>query len=102
MSQITYEPVGYRILVEFVPVEESYGIIAKPKQTVKSEQNAQVRAKLIAMGPESFTTYEAHHRPEVGDMLLVAKYGGFEIPGDENKNLRIYNDEDVAAIERSV
>jgi len=97
--KISYEPLGYRVLVEFIPVEKSTGIIIKASQTVKAEQTAQVRAKFLKAGPNAFDTYEADRVPREGDIVLVAKYGGFEVPGDGNELLRIYNDEDIAAVE---
>jgi len=93
-----WAPLGYRVLVEFEPVEEKIGSIIIADQTRRSEQQAQVVATLVDMGPNAFDDYSADARPERGSKVLVAKYGGFEIPGDENKLLRIYNDEDVAAV----
>jgi len=97
--KVSYEPLGYRVLVEFIAVEETYGMFVKPAQTKKAEQGAQVRAKFIKAGPNAFDNYEAQIKPREGDIVLVAKYGGFEIPGDGNEQLRIYNDEDIAAVE---
>ena len=105
MSDKAYDPIGYRVLVKFLPVQEQSGIIIKATETVSKEQQAQVRAELVAMGPNAFEHYQAANRPEPGDILLVAKYGGFSVPdadGNADKYLKVYNDEDVAAIERSV
>ncbi len=97
--KVSYEPLGYRVLVEFLPVEESYGMFVKPPQTKKSEQGAQVRAKFLKAGPNAFDNYQSTIKPREGDIVLVAKYGGFEVPGDGNELLRIYNDEDIPAVE---
>ena len=99
MSKVKYMPLGYRLLVEFLPVEEKTGIIIKAAQTVKSEQQAQMRAKILAIGPSAFSEYQADHTPKVGDTVLVAKYAGFKVPGEDNDLLHVYNDEDVAAVE---
>ena len=96
----SYEPLGYRVLVKFFPTEEkTSGGIILAEQTRKNEQQAQVRATVVAVGPDAFNTYTASRIPEPGDVVLVAKYGGFQVPGEENKLLVIYNDEDIAAVE---
>ena len=95
---IKWEPLGYRVLVKFEPVEEKVGSIIIADQTRKLEQQAQVVATILSYGPDAFDSYNSGIKPEIGAKVLVSKYGGWSVPGDESKLLQVYNDEDIAAV----
>ena len=97
------QALGYRVLVRFDAVEETpQGGIIIASETKRKEQQAQVKATLVHIGPNAFDSYSDNPHVKVGATVLVSKYGGMEVPGEGNELLRIYNDEDIAAVEVSV
>ena len=65
------------------------------EETVAQEQNQQVLATILKVGPSAVV--DENLVP--GTRVLIAKWGGATIPGEENKLLRIINDEDINGFE---
>lgn len=102
MNTSGIEPLDVRVLVYPDPVEEvtKGGIILAPTVTEK-EKYATVKAELIAVGANAFA--EAMRNPEFippvpGNRVMIAKYGGVNIKGDDGKDYRLLNDEDIVAV----
>jgi len=96
-------PLDNRVLVKPDPVEEvTKGGIILPGQHTEREAMAQIRATLVAAGvnawAEAAATSEAFAPPEPGARVLIAKYGGILIKGDDGEEYRIMNDVDVTAV----
>jgi chaperonin GroES len=90
-------PVGYRVLVEPDKIDEkTKGGLFLPPTTQEREQHAAIKGTVIAVGAQA---WDDDDEPwvGVGDRIIFAKYGGFEVE-DEGKTYRILNDEDVVAI----
>jgi co-chaperonin GroES (HSP10) len=94
--QTNWEPHQHRILVEVDPVEEKVGTIILTKETVEREQNQQVMATILKVGPTAEVDESIIHP---GARVLIAKWGGTNIPGDGNEQLKVINDEDINAVD---
>jgi co-chaperonin GroES (HSP10) len=93
---MNWRPHRHRILVRVDVVENrTKGNIILAEQTRVREQAQQVRATILAIG-ESAVVDDALR---VGDRVLIAKWGGLEVP--ESDNLRLVADEDICAVEVS-
>lgn len=104
MNTSGIEPLDVRVLVRPDPVEEKVGSIFIPQQEQERQQYAQVKATLIAAGvnawEEAAARSAAFTAPQPGARVLIAKYGGITVKGDDGEDYRILNDEDVTAVLR--
>lgn len=93
-------PLDLRVLVRPDPVEEltKGGIILI---ATDQEKYAQCKATLIEAGEnawEEAASRSPHFtKPGPGDRILIAKYGGILLKGNDGVDYRIMNDEDVVA-----
>lgn len=93
-------PLDNRVLVkpDTVETKTKGGIILIDTD---KEQMAQVRATLVAAGvnawAEASATSPAFTAPQAGARVLIAKYGGIVIKGDDGEDYRIMNDTDITA-----
>ena len=96
---MSWIPLQHRVLVEIDEVMDKFSgsVIARLEDTKVKEQQAQVLATVLSIGPSA----ACDDRMEVGSKVMVAKWGGMTPPGDDNKRLRIMNDEDICAMEVS-
>jgi len=91
-----FDPLDLRVLIKLDEVEEfSEGGILLANKTKKDEQMAQVTGTIIAKGENAFS--ELYDKPDVGDRVVIGKYVGWLTTGDDEKDYRIVNDEDVIA-----
>jgi co-chaperonin GroES (HSP10) len=95
-NQSGFRATGHRILLEVEVIEHKTesGIILQSK-TVEAEQNVQVVAKVIEIGPDAWSDKSTDYCA-VGDKVLVGKYTGkfHESPHDK-KLYRFVNDLDI-------
>jgi co-chaperonin GroES (HSP10) len=91
-----WEPHQHRILVEVDPAEEKVGSIILTQETVTREQNQQVMATVLKIGPTAEVDENIIYE---GARVLIAKWGGSNIPGEGNERLKVINDEDINAVE---
>ena len=101
MNTSGIEPLDVRVLVRPDKVEEvtKGGIILAPTITEK-EQFATVKATLVAAGVNAFAEAKANPAftaPGPGDRVMIAKYGGVNIKGDDGEDYRLMNDDDIVA-----
>lgn len=92
-------PLGERILIKPEPIEEisKGGIVVTVGDNKKSEQAAQVRGTVLALGAQAYREYDEPWC-KVGDTILYQKYSGMRVPGDDGKlrdDLLILNDLDI-------
>lgn len=94
-------PTGYQVLVKIDAVEEktAAGIILPP-QIVEREQLAAAKGVLSAASPLAFG-YErwpdGAQQPVVGTRVLIRKFGGVDIKGDDGADYRVCEDKDILA-----
>jgi len=95
------EPLDVRVLVLPDPVEDKVGSIFIPQQEQERQQFAQVKATMVAAGVNAWVEAKASpafKAPEPGARVLIAKYGGINVTGDDGATYRIMNDADVTAV----
>lgn len=97
-------PTGHRILILLDDVEKvnttQSGIVVAVGSVKAKEQEAQVSATVIDMGP---TCYNLKHMGEeawckIGDRITIAAYSGMRMHQGMNPRLRMINDEDVTGV----
>lgn len=88
-------PHEHRVLVRIDKVENiTAGGIHLPGEAVIKEQNQQVMATVVDVGPTAVADADLVYP---GARVLIAKWGGATIP-DSDGLLRVINDEDINAI----
>lgn len=93
-------PLDLRVLVKPDTAEKvtSGGIILPPSSTDR-DKYAMAKATLIAVGEnaweEAASRSGAFARPAPGDRVLIAKYGGVVLTGEDGEEYRLLNDEDI-------
>lgn len=103
MNTSGIQPLDLRVLVLPDPPEEKTksGIIL-PDAHKEKEKFATMKATLIAVGENAWEEAAARSKnfvkPVPGDRVLISKYGGVLLTGDDGKDYRIMNDDDVTAI----
>ena len=91
-------PVEDKVLLLPDEVSDSVGPIVKPDIVKAQEQMAQVRATLIASGPNAFIEWD-DPKPSPGNRVYVCKYAGIDnISGADGKKYKICTDQDITAI----
>lgn len=95
-------PLDVRVLVKPDPVEaKSKGGIILPDEHKEQQKFATVKATLVAVGVNAWaeaSRTEAFSAPQPGDRVLIAKYGGIVLTGDDGEDYRLLNDEDVIGV----
>lgn len=95
-------PLDNRVLVKPDNVEnKTAGGIYLPDDHTDKQQMAQIRATLVAAGVNAWAEAKVSpdfEAPAPGSRVLIAKYGGIVIDGDDGEKYRIMNDEDITAI----
>ena len=96
MTEVGIIPLGDRVLVEVVKIEERTkgGIILPPEYRDKREM-AQLEAVVIANGETADQKLDIW--PEPGDRVVITKYAGV-IYQREDQEFRIVNADDIIAI----
>lgn len=95
-------PIDLRVLVLPDPVEDrSPGGIILPEQAKEKGKFETIKATLVAIGEnaweEAAGRSAAFRKPLPGDRVIIAKYGGILLTGEDGKDYRLMNDVDVIA-----
>jgi co-chaperonin GroES (HSP10) len=101
MNTSGLQPLDVRVLVLPDPVAEKVGSIFVPDAHKEREKFAQMKGTLVAIGVNAWAEAaqtQGFVKPVPGDRVLISKYGGVLVTGDDGKDYRIMNDEDVTAI----
>lgn len=101
MNTSGFQPLDLKVLVMPDPVQDKVGNIFIPEQAKEKEEFATMKGTLIAVGENAWEEAASRSpnftRPKPGDRILIAKYGGILLKGDDGEKYRIMNDEDVIA-----
>lgn len=92
-------PAGHRVLVKPDPAEKKTesGIIIQYESKSRVDQ-AQVTGTLVDIGSSAWKDYsDGQPWAKVGDRVLFAKFGGYEI-NIKGELHRVMNDEDITAV----
>jgi chaperonin GroES len=102
MNTSGIRPLDLRVLVRPDPVAEKVGSIFVPEAAKEREKYATMKATLVAVGENAWEEAASRSanfaKPVPGDRVLISKYGGVLITGDDGNEYRIMNDDDVTAI----
>lgn len=100
------EPIEFKVLVRPKKAEErTKGGIVLPEQVVEKDQHAAMEGEVIAMSPLAFTYEEwpaGSRKPEVGDVVVFARYAGITVKGNDTVEYRLMNDKDIVAVRRAL
>lgn len=101
-----FYPVEYNVIVYPEIVEEkTAGGIILPGSKKDMDQTASVRGRLVAVSPLAFNYDEwpeNARKPQVGDEVVFAKYGGILIEGKDGVECRVLKDKDIMAVFEAV
>lgn len=100
-NQSGIHPMDLRVLVKPHQVEDKIGSIFIPDSKKESDQYAQCKATIVAVGEnaweEASARSDAFRKPIPGDRVLISKYGGITVKGSDGEDYRLLNDEDITA-----
>jgi len=93
-------PLDLRVLVRPDSAETvTKGGIILPEPEVDKKKMAMMKGTLVAVGvnawEEAARRSPEFERPQAGDRVLIAKYGGVIVTGLDGEDYRLLNDEDV-------
>lgn len=93
---------GEKLVVKPIPTERvTEGGIVVPENAAKRQDWAQMRAKVISLGPLAFMEERKGKQhdfiPKPGSEVYVARYGGVEVEF-EGEKYRLINDQEVTAL----
>ena len=95
-------PTSHQILIECEKVEEkTAGGIILPDAHLQRENVASQKGRIVALGPcaGDFTDWpEGPDYPPVGSRILIKKFAGVEVKGDDGAEYRVCEDKDVLAV----
>ncbi|MDO9334946.1 MAG: hypothetical protein Q7T61_00965 [Caulobacter sp.] len=94
-------PVEYNVVVAPEEMESvSKGGIIFTDLAKDTEGMAAMRGILLAISPLAFNydTWPDGGKPEVGDHVMFAKFGGVLIKGADGKEVRVLKDKDIMAV----
>ncbi len=94
-----FYPLGRRLLVlpDVVEQKTSSGIVLSAGVTA-SEENAQIRGRVVALGQGCWADLEPDNWPTVGDRIVFGKYAGMYWAGNDGQKYRVLNDQDVIGV----
>lgn len=101
-----FYPVEYNVLIAAEGVvERSAGGIIIPPKAAETTQAASMKGLLVAVSALAFDYAEwpsGSRKPQVGDIVLFAKYAGVLVTGDDGRELRACKDRDIIAVYQGV
>lgn len=91
-------PFDHKVLIKPDKVDAvTKGGVYLPETAKEAEQYASVKATVVAVGDNAFFEWGGANKPVVGQRVMVAKYSGLNIKGDDKEDYRLCNDEDIVA-----
>lgn len=98
-------PVEFNVLILPNAVEEvTKGGIIRPVETLDKDKYAQMEGRIVAVSPLAFTYVTESEwngqKPGVGDRIIIAKYAGTRVKGDDGVEYVLMKDRDVTAVRK--
>lgn len=98
LNESGLEPRGVAVLIQTYEPERKGALIEIPDSVKGRMDMADVRARVIAVGPHAWYD-EGSPRAVPGDKVLVTKYAGFMAKGPQDGRMyRLVNDRDVFCV----
>lgn len=94
-------PEGEKILIQVDDMERvTKGGIILPESSRIAEQRRLTTGKILRIGPDAIVRFSEDKKLCVGDRIVFALYGGFNLkdPDKKGRDFRLINDEDVLAL----
>lgn len=94
-------PMEFKCLIQQMKVKEKIGNIFLPDDAKDRNQYAEIKARLIAVSPFAFDYAEygdGREPPKPGDLVLMAKYSGILVTGNDGNEYHLVNDKDIIAV----
>lgn len=88
--------VGRAVLVKPFEAEKLSSIIEIPESLRSRATMLEQRCQVIDIGPSCWHN-EPRPRASVGDVVIVSKFAGYQLVGDDNGLYRMINDNDIFA-----
>lgn len=98
------KPTEFKVLIAPKETAEvSKGGVIMPDIVKDREKYAEIEGTIVALSPLAFSyASEAEWgegaKPKVGDRIIIAKYSGVRVKGDDGKEYLLTNDKDICAI----
>jgi len=92
---------GNHVLVkEYFTEKVSAGGIVIPDAHAEKEQHASIAAQVVALGPFAFEEERegGHDHPQPGDRVVIERYSGRFVTGNDGARYRIVKDGDVLCV----
>ncbi len=102
-NQSGYLPLGKKVMVIMDQAAEKHGSVELPPEVVERMSLASESGILIESGPEAFDIHGDGSRwhgckPVAGDHVIIEKYAGLLILGDDGLKYRIMEDTCIGAV----
>lgn len=92
-------PMDLRVLVKRDAVEAKVGSLILPDQVRDQKKFTMQRATVIAIGEnaweEAASRSATFQKPAPGDRVLINKFGGVDLTGDDGETYTLMNDDDI-------
>jgi len=88
--------VGRAVLVKPFEMERLSEIIEIPESLRTRTSMLEQRVRIVDIGPSCWHA-EPRPRASVGDVVIVTKFAGYQLVGDDNELYRMINDNDIFA-----
>jgi len=102
MTPSGIRPTEYNVLIKPKPVEEkTKGGLIIPDSKRDLDKFAQEEGEIVAVAQHAFsyeTWPDGSQPPQLGDMVLFAKYAGTMVSGRDGVEYRLVKDKDIAAV----
>lgn len=104
-----FDGLEYKVLVKPVEVGKEIELkggfkLIRPDETHEREQHAAMEGKIVSMSPFAFTYEEwpaGARKPQVGDVVVFARYAGLLVKGVDGIDYRVMNDKDIMLLKRA-
>lgn len=91
-----YVPVGRAVLIKPYEQEKMSSIIEIPEALRNRTSMLEQKGVVIAVGPSCWHD-EPGPRAAVGDHVIVTKFAGYQLVGEDDQYYRLINDKDIFA-----
>lgn len=95
------QPTEYNVLIVPAVTEEvTKGGIILTSQTKQQQDISGVQGRILAISPHAFSYVDSWgdgQKPEIGDVVLFAKFAGTLVEGNDGREYRLLKDKDICA-----
>jgi chaperonin GroES len=96
VNESGYVPVGRAVLIKPYEPEKMSSIIEIPESLKSRTTMLEQKATVVEVGPSCWHD-EPHARAAAGDHVIVTKFAGYTLAGEDGQVYRLVNDRDIFA-----